>query len=39
MSTAELQKLGDAGYGRVFARHSIDVEAGKLAEVFGAAIA
>ena len=37
MSTAELQKMGDAGYSRVFARHSIDVEAGKLAEVLGAA--
>jgi colanic acid/amylovoran biosynthesis glycosyltransferase len=33
----ELQKLGDAGYGRVIARHSIDVEAGKLAEIFRAA--
>ena len=33
----ELQKLGDAGYGRAKARHSIDVEAGKLAEMFGAA--
>jgi colanic acid/amylovoran biosynthesis glycosyltransferase len=33
----ELQKMGDAGYGRAIARHSIDVEAGKLAEIFRAA--
>lgn len=37
MTIDELQKLGDAGYGRVIARHSIDVEAGKLAEIFRAA--
>jgi len=32
----ELQRMGDAGYSRVIARHSIDVEAGKLAELFRA---
>jgi len=32
-STEALQKLGDAGYSRVIARHSIDDEAGKLAEL------
>ena len=37
MTIDELQKLGDAGYGRVIARHAIDVEAGKLAEIFRAA--
>jgi colanic acid/amylovoran biosynthesis glycosyltransferase len=37
MPVEELQKLGDAGYGRVIARHSIDVEAGKLADKFCAA--
>jgi colanic acid/amylovoran biosynthesis glycosyltransferase len=37
MSIEDLQKLGDAGYGRVMARHSIDVEVGKLAEMFHAA--
>jgi colanic acid/amylovoran biosynthesis glycosyltransferase len=33
-SAADLQRLGDAGYDRVVARHSIDTEAGKLAELF-----
>lgn len=33
-STKVLQTFGDAGYGRVIARHSIDVEAGKLAALF-----
>jgi colanic acid/amylovoran biosynthesis glycosyltransferase len=32
-SIEDLQKLGNAGYSRVIARHSIDVEAGKLAEL------
>jgi colanic acid/amylovoran biosynthesis glycosyltransferase len=36
-STDELQKLGDAGYSQVIARHSIDVEAGKLAQLLLAA--
>jgi colanic acid/amylovoran biosynthesis glycosyltransferase len=36
MSLEELQKLGNAGYSRVIARHSIDVEVGKLAEIFRA---
>ena len=36
-SPAELQRLGDAGYERVLARHSIDAEAGKLATLFRAA--
>jgi colanic acid/amylovoran biosynthesis glycosyltransferase len=30
----DLQRLGDAGYDRVITRHSIDTEAGKLAELF-----
>jgi colanic acid/amylovoran biosynthesis glycosyltransferase len=34
-----LQKFGDAGYDRVIARHSIDIEAGKLALLFLAASA
>jgi colanic acid/amylovoran biosynthesis glycosyltransferase len=37
MPVEDLQKLGDAGYGRVISRHSIDVEAGKLADSFRAA--
>jgi glycosyltransferase involved in cell wall biosynthesis len=36
-SLEDLQKLGDAGYSRVVARHSIDTEAGKLAELLQAA--
>jgi colanic acid/amylovoran biosynthesis glycosyltransferase len=32
-SIEDLQKLGDAGFERVIARHSIDVEAGKLAQL------
>jgi glycosyltransferase involved in cell wall biosynthesis len=32
----ELSKMGDAGYERVLARHSIEKEAGKLAELFRA---
>jgi len=32
----DLQRMGNAGYSRVIARHSIDVEAGKLAELFRA---
>jgi colanic acid/amylovoran biosynthesis glycosyltransferase len=32
----ELLKMGDAGYERVIARHSIETEAGKLAELFRA---
>ena len=36
MTIDRLQELGDAGYGRVIARHSIDVEASKLAEIFRA---
>lgn len=31
---ADLRKLGDAARDRVLARHSIDIEAGKLAELF-----
>lgn len=38
-SIADLQKLGDAGYDRVKLRHSVDAEAGKLADIFRAAIA
>ena len=33
-SSADLQKMGDAGFDRVLARHSIDIEAAKLAELF-----
>jgi glycosyltransferase involved in cell wall biosynthesis len=33
-SASELQKLGNAGYERVIARHSIDTEAEKLAVLF-----
>jgi glycosyltransferase involved in cell wall biosynthesis len=33
-SPEELRKIGDAGYGQVTARHSIDVEAKKLAVLF-----
>jgi len=33
-SLEDLQELGDAGYSRVIARHSIDIEAGKLADLF-----
>lgn len=36
-STEGLQKLGEAGYRRVIARHSIDTEVAKLAELFRAA--
>jgi glycosyltransferase involved in cell wall biosynthesis len=36
-SIEDLQKLGDAGFERVIARHSIDVEAGKLAQLFAPA--
>ena len=36
-STEDLRKMGDAGYRQVIARHSIDVEAGKLAELLGVA--
>jgi len=32
----DLQRMGDASYNRVIARHSIDNEAGKLAELFRA---
>jgi colanic acid/amylovoran biosynthesis glycosyltransferase len=35
----DLQRMGDAGYGRVIERHSADTEAGKLAGLFLAAIA
>lgn len=34
---AELRKLGDAAHDRVLARHSIEIGAGKLAELFRAA--
>jgi colanic acid/amylovoran biosynthesis glycosyltransferase len=33
-SPQELQVMGDAGYRRVLARHSIDIEAAKLADLF-----
>jgi glycosyltransferase involved in cell wall biosynthesis len=33
-STVELQKMGDAGHNRVLVRHSSDLEAGKLAQLF-----
>jgi colanic acid/amylovoran biosynthesis glycosyltransferase len=33
-SAEEIQRMGDAGYGRVIERHSIDVEAAKLANLF-----
>jgi len=36
-SAAELQRIGDAGYARVLGRHSVDIEAGKLAALFRAA--
>jgi len=36
-SIEDLQKFGDAGYSRAIARHSIDIEASKLAELFLAA--
>ena len=32
MSVESLQKMGDAAYVRVIARHNIDIEAAKLAE-------
>jgi hypothetical protein len=32
----DLQRMGDASYNRIIARHSIDNEAGKLAELFRA---
>lgn len=35
-SADELQRMGEMGHRRVTARHSIDVEAGKLAELFRA---
>lgn len=38
-SPEELQRIGDAGHARVVARHSIDTEAGKLAELFRTASA
>jgi colanic acid/amylovoran biosynthesis glycosyltransferase len=31
---AEIRRMGDAAYHRVIERHSIDVEATKLAELF-----
>jgi colanic acid/amylovoran biosynthesis glycosyltransferase len=37
MSVAELQKMGDAGFERVTRRHSVDLEASKLAALFRAA--
>ena len=33
-SAEEIQRMGDAGYGKVIERHSIDVEAAKLANLF-----
>ncbi len=33
-SAEEIQRMGDAGHGRVIERHSIDVEAAKLADLF-----
>ena len=33
-SAEEIQRMGDAGYDRVIERHSIDVEAAKLADLF-----
>ncbi|MDP9017068.1 MAG: glycosyltransferase [Candidatus Eremiobacteraeota bacterium] len=36
-SIEDLRRFGDAGYSRVIARHSVDVEADKLAELFIAA--
>jgi colanic acid/amylovoran biosynthesis glycosyltransferase len=33
-SSEEIQRMGDAGHRRVIERHSIDVEAAKLAELF-----
>jgi colanic acid/amylovoran biosynthesis glycosyltransferase len=36
-SAGELQRIGDAGYDRVVLRHSVDIEAGKLAGLFRAA--
>jgi glycosyltransferase involved in cell wall biosynthesis len=33
-SAEEIRRMGDAGYGRVVERHSIDVEAAKLADLF-----
>ncbi len=33
-SADEIQRMGDAGYSRVIERHSIDVEAAKLADLF-----
>jgi len=35
-SIVELEKMGDAAYRRVIARHSIDIEAGKLGQLFRA---
>jgi colanic acid/amylovoran biosynthesis glycosyltransferase len=33
-SVEEIRRMGDAGYNRVMERHSIDIEAAKLAELF-----
>jgi glycosyltransferase involved in cell wall biosynthesis len=33
-SEEEIQRMGDAGYGRVIERHSVDIEAAKLAALF-----
>jgi glycosyltransferase involved in cell wall biosynthesis len=35
-SAEDIQRMGDAGYGAVIERHSIDIEAKKLAELFRA---
>jgi len=37
-SAEVLQRMGNAGYDRVIARHAIDTEAGKLAELFHAPV-
>jgi colanic acid/amylovoran biosynthesis glycosyltransferase len=33
-----LQRMGDAGHQRVVERHSVDIEAAKLAKLFNSAI-
>jgi hypothetical protein len=35
-SVDDLRQFGDAAHGRVLIRHSVDTEAGKLAELFRA---
>ena len=38
-SEEEIQRMGDAGYGRVIECHSVDIEAAKLAALFRSSMA